>query len=233
MGNQHGVMMVFLAGGLAVWLLAVLMVLSVCRAAARADENEAGRRLVRAGRRGVGVGLVAAAAVLPTAPGDVEAAGKAACANRNVPFEVAPSNARAALQCEIERVRAQRGLHRLREDKRLDKAARRHAADMVDRHYFSHYTPAGQDVADRARRVGYAKSRCAWSLGEVLAWGVAGRSTAAATVEAWMGSPEHRHILVSRRYADLGVGTVAGTPEKAYPHGLTAAAVFGRRHCST
>src|SRR3954452_7364315 len=117
MGNQHGVMMVFLAGGLAVWLLAVLMVLSVCRAASRADENEAGPRLVRPCRRGVGVGLVAAAAVLPTAPGDVEAAGKAACANRNVPFEVAPSNARAALQCEIERVRAQRGLHRLREDK--------------------------------------------------------------------------------------------------------------------
>ncbi len=224
-------MMVVLAGGLAVWLLLVLTVLSICRAAARADENDAGRRLVRAGRRSVGVGLVAAAAALPAAPGDADARGSE-CANRNVPFEVAPAAARAALRCEINRVHAERGLRRLGDDKRLDKAARRHAADMVKRHYFSHYTPAGSDVADRARRTGYAKSRCSWSLGEVLAWGVAGRSTAAATVQAWMGSPEHRHILISSRYADLGVGTVAGTPDKAYPHGLTAAAVLGRRDCS-
>jgi hypothetical protein len=231
MGNQHGVMMVFLAGGLAVWLLLVLAVLSICRAAARADENDAGRRLVRAGRRGVGVGLVAATAALPAVQGDADAR-VSECANRNVPFEVAPASARAALRCEIERIHAQRGLRRLHDDKRLDKAARRHARDMVVRHYFSHYTPAGRDVADRARRTGYAKSRCAWRLGEVLAWGVAGRSTAAATVRAWMDSPEHRHILLSSAYSDLGVGTAAGTPVIAYPHGLTAAAVFGRRNCS-
>ena len=224
-------MMVFLAGGLAVWLLLVLTVLSICRAAARADENDAGRRLVRAGRRGVGVGLVAATAALPIPQRDADAR-TTECANRNVPFETAPADARAALKCEIERMRAKHGLNRLHEDKRLDKAARRHARDMVERQYFSHYTPAGSDVADRARRTGYAKSSCSWRLGEVLAWGVAGRSTAAATVQAWMDSPEHRHILVSRRYSDLGVGTVAGTPEAAYPHGLTAAAVLGRRDCS-
>jgi uncharacterized protein YkwD len=231
MGNQHGVMMLFLAGGLTLWLLAVLVVLRVCRAAAKADENEAGRRLVRAGRRGVSVGLVAAAATLPVAPSNTEARRTAQCADRNIPFEVAPANARAALQCEIERIRAQRGLHRLHANRRLAKAARRHAADMVRRHYFSHYSPAGNDVADRARRTGYAKANCAWRLGEVLAWGVEGRSTAAATVQAWMGSPTHRHILISSRYSDVGVGTVAGTPVKQLPHGLTAAAVFGKRHC--
>ena len=102
---------------------------------------------------------------------------------------------------------------------------------MVQRNYFSHYSPAGDDVADRARRTGYAKSNCSWRLGEVLAWGVQTRSTAAATVRAWMGSPEHRHILISSRYSDIGVGTVAGTPDLSFPHGLTAAAVFGRRHC--
>jgi uncharacterized protein YkwD len=224
-------MMLFLAGGLALWLLAVLVVLSICRAAARADENEAGRLLARAGRRGVSVGLVAAAATLPAAPGDVDARNAAECANRNVPFEVAPANARAALVCEIERVRAQRGLHRLHDNRRLARAARRHAADMVRRKYFSHYSPAGSDVADRARRTGYAKRNCSWRLGEVLAWGVGGASTASATVRAWMASPTHRHVLISSRYLDLGVGTVAGTPAKQYPHGLTAAAVLGRRHC--
>ena len=112
-------MMLFLAGGLALWLLAVLVVLRVCRAAAKADENEAGRRLVRAGRRGVSVGLVTAAATLPVVPSNVEARTAARCANRNVPFEAAPASARAALECEIERVRALRGLHRLRANHRL------------------------------------------------------------------------------------------------------------------
>jgi uncharacterized protein YkwD len=225
-------MMLLLAGGLALWLLAVLAVLSICRAAARADENDAGRRLVHASRRGVSVGLMAAAATLPALPGDADAR-RAQCANRDVEFEDAPRQARSALACEINKLRARRDLRRLRPDDRLAKAARRHAADMVERHYFSHYSPAGNDVADRARRSGYAKQACSWRLGEVLAWGIEGRSTAAATVRAWMDSPDHRRILVSRRYSDLGVGTVAGTPLAQLPHGLTAAGVFGRRHCST
>jgi len=225
-------MMLLLAGGLALWLLAVLIVVGICRAAARADENDAGRRLVRAGRRGVSVGLAAAVVTAPSITGEAGAR-RQACANRNVEFEIAPQDAREALICEIDRLRARRGLRKLDVDGRLAKAARRHANDMVDRHYFSHYSPAGSDVADRARRTGYAKRTCAWRLGEVLAWGVEGRSTAAATISAWLDSPDHRHILVSNRYSDLGVGTVAGTPELAFPHGLTAAAVLGRRHCST
>jgi uncharacterized protein YkwD len=224
--------MMLLLAGVALWLLAVLIVLSVCRAAARADENDAGRRLVRAGRRGVSVGLVAAVATAPGMGGNADAR-RSACANRDVEFEAAPQLAREALICEIARLRAKRDLRRLDPDARLAKAARRHAADMVDRHYFSHYSPGGADVADRARRTGYAKRTCAWRLGEVLAWGVGGRSTAAGTVRAWMDSPDHRRILVSDRYSDLGVGTVAGTPEPALPVGLTAAAVLGRRHCST
>ena len=225
-------MMLLLAGGLALWLLAVLIVLGICRAAARADENDAGRRLVRASRRGVSVGLAAAVVTVPGISGEADAR-RQACANRNVEFEIAPQDAREALICEIDRLRARRGLRKLDVDWRLAKAARRHANDMVDRHYFSHYSPAGSDVADRARRTGYAKRTCAWRLGEVLAWGVEGRSTAAATISAWLDSPDHRRILVSNRYSDLGVGTVAGTPELAFPHGLTAAAVLGRRHCST
>jgi uncharacterized protein YkwD len=81
--------------------------------------------------------------------------------------------------------------------------------------------------------VGYVKSGCSWRIGEVLAWGVAGRSTASATVRAWMDSPEHRRILVSRRYDELGSEMVRGTPRAEYPSGVTVAAVFGQRHCST
>jgi hypothetical protein len=226
-------MILLVAGGLAAWLLAVLAILSVCRAAARADDDEAGRRLARASRRGVSIGMAAAVVSLPAQAGDADARRDPPCAHRDVPFEFAPVKARHALACEIARLRAKRSLVPLRENLLLDRASKRHAADMVRRQYFSHETPAGARPGDRARRVGYARAGCSWRVGEVLAWGVAGRSTAAATVKAWMASPEHRHIVVSRRYEEIGSWMVAGTPDRRYPSGDTAAAVLGERHCST
>ena len=120
----------------------------------------------------------------------------------------------------------------LRTNAQLDEAAGLHAADMWQRRYFSHVSPGGGDLADRARRSGFARRNCSWMVGEVLAWGVGSRSTAAGTVRAWMNSPGHRRILISGRYGQIGIGLVAGTPFDAYPSGLTAAAVLGRRHCS-
>jgi hypothetical protein len=227
-------MIVLVAGGLAAWLLAVLAVLSVCRAAARADDVEARRRLARASRRGVSIGMAAAVVTLPgLRAGEADAHRVPACANRDVPFESAPVKARHALACEIARLRARRSLARLRQNRLLDKASKRHAADMVQRLYFSHQTPAGAGPGERAGRVGYARPGCSWRVGEVLAWGVAGRSTPAATVKAWMASSEHRRILVSSRYDEIGSWMVAGTPDRRYPSGVTAAAVLGERHCST
>jgi hypothetical protein len=227
-------MIALLAGGAALWLAAVLVVLSICRAAARADEHEAARHLVEAGRRGVGVGLAAAAVSLAGYGSRAEARpSEEPCTNRDVPYEAGPALMRDALLCEIDRARARRDARRLRPDDQLDMAAQRHARDMLDRRYFSHTSPGGGDLGDRAHRAGYARRTCAWRVGEVLAWGVAQRSSAAGTVAAWLDSPSHRRIIVSRRYAELGVGTVAGTPYEQYPSGVTVAVVVGRRHCST
>jgi uncharacterized protein YkwD len=221
-------MLVLLAGGLAFWTLAALFVLSFCRAAARADENDAGRRLIRVGRRGATASLAAAVVIVPALPDDATAQ---ACANRDVQFEASPPLVREALLCEIDRVRARHDVRRLRGDGQLDLAATRHAVDMFERRYFSHVSPGGGDLGDRAQRAGYALHRCTWRVGEVLAWGVGPRATAAATVRAWMSSPGHRRILVSRRYRELGVGLQAGTPFDEFPSGVTVAAVFGRRSC--
>jgi uncharacterized protein YkwD len=223
-------MWVFLAGGLALWMLAVVFVLAVCRAAARADDD-AGRRLIRASRRGATASLAAAAATLPAVPGEASAR-QAACPNRDVEFQAAPPLVRDAVLCEIARVRAGHDARRLRADPQLDLAAARHATDMVERRYFSHTSPGGGDLADRAQRAGYAARGCSWRVGEILAWGVGPRSTAAGTVRAWMRSEGHRRILVSRRYRELGLGMQAGTPLDAFPAGVTVAAVLGRRSCS-
>ena len=218
-------MLLFLAGGVALWLLAAAFILGICRSAAHADER---RRLVRVSRRGATASLAVAAVSLPLGAEQASAA----CANRDVEFQVNPAVVRDAMLCEIERVRERRDVRDLRTNEQLDLAASRHATDMWERRYFSHVSPGGSDLADRARRSGFAKRGCSWMVGEVLAWGVASRSTAAGTVQAWMNSPGHRRILISRRYGQIGIGLQAGTPFDAFPTGLTAAAVFGRRHCS-
>jgi uncharacterized protein YkwD len=217
-------MFLLLAGGVALWLLAAASILCICRSAAHADER---RRFVRVSRRGATASLAVAAVTLPLTPDDASAA----CANRDVEFVANPAVMRDALMCEIAGVRERRDIRDLRGNAQLDEAASLHATDMVQRRFFSHVSPGGGDLADRARRSGFAKRRCSWMVGEVLAWGVGSRSTAAGTVQAWMNSPSHRRILISRRYGQIGIGLQAGTPYDAYPTGLTAAAVLGRRHC--
>ena len=176
-----------------------------------------------------GPALWALAAILVvSAPGEAAAQ---ACPDRDVQFEAAPSQVREALLCEIARVRERRDVRGLRGDAQLDLAATRHAADMRERRYFSHVSPGGGDLADRAARAGYALRRCSWRVGEVLAWGVGPRATAAGTIRAWMRSPGHRRVLLSRRYREVGVGLQAGTPFAQHPSGLTAAVVVGSRDC--
>ena len=60
---------------------------------------------------------------------------------------------------------------------------------MVRRRYFSHDSPSGSSPRDRARRTGYVRGGCSWTVGEVLARGTARRSTAASTVRAWLREP--------------------------------------------
>jgi hypothetical protein len=153
------------------------------------------------------------------------------CANRDVPFELAPPLARDALRCELDRVRRRHDVRRLHGDRALATAAQRHAEDMRRRGYFAHESPGGGELRDRLRRVRYVRRGCSWRVGEVLAWGTGRRSTAAATVRAWLDSPSHRRIVLSGRYAELGLGLQAGTPFTADASGVTVAAVLGDRSC--
>jgi uncharacterized protein YkwD len=161
-----------------------------------------------------------------------EAMAAAACQHADRPFVEQPDTARAALLCEIDRVRDRRDRAHLRTDGELQAAAGRHSADMVQRRYFSHTSPGGGELRDRLRRSGYVRERCSWRAGEVLAWGVGSRSSPAATVKAWMGSPGHRRVLVSRRYREIGTGLLAGTPTPEHPSGVTVTVVLGTRDCS-
>jgi uncharacterized protein YkwD len=96
------------------------------------------------------------------------------------------------------------------------------------RRYFAHETPGGLSAADRARRAGYLRGARAWTLGEILAWLVDPRPTAAAVVDAWMHSPGHRSVVVRANLREAGVGIARGNP-RTRAGGATFAVEFGRR----
>jgi uncharacterized protein YkwD len=99
---------------------------------------------------------------------------------------------------------------------------------MVGRGYFSHVTPAGRDQTDRLRRVGWPPAAGGWWAGEILALGSGGASTPRHLVSAWLNSPPHRGILLSRKPTRIGLGVVRNTPGGAHPgDGVTVAAELG------
>jgi uncharacterized protein YkwD len=130
-----------------------------------------------------------------------------------------------AVVCEINHVRAERGLGALAVDRRLRRAAVAHVRDMVSRRYFSHVTPEGKRLPDRLRASGYITGRAAWHVGEGLAWGRRELSTPSATVAAWMRSAPHRRIVLGA-FLEIGVGVARGVPFGG--RGATYAADFGR-----
>jgi uncharacterized protein YkwD len=173
------------------------------------------------------VALAASTATTTAHAGLARAA--AACDGAEVRIDATTvAQSRSALACLMSTVREERGRAALRSDEKLSEAARDHAADMVGRGYFGHVTPAGSDQTDRLRRVGWPPASTAWWAGEILALGSGGASTPRHLVSAWLNSPPHRAILLSRRPTLIGLGVVRNTPGGTHPSdGVTVAAELG------
>jgi uncharacterized protein YkwD len=216
-------MVLILAG---CWLLIVVLTLAACRAAGRADEQA--ERAIH--RRTHAIGVVTAATALAgscVAPG----AGARTCPSPSA--DAPPPELASAIGCRIADVRAAHDLQRLRSQRQLGLAARRYAADMAQRDFFSHVSPEGARLRDRVIAAGYVDESCSWHVGEVLAWGDGTDASAGWIVHAWMRSPPHRRILVGADYEEIGIGVAPGAPVQTADGvpALTAAAVLGRRAC--
>jgi uncharacterized protein YkwD len=119
---------------------------------------------------------------------------------------------RRALLCLINQQRARSGRHALAADRRLARAAGRHASDMSRRHYFGHVSPGGTSPRGRARAAGWRGG-----VGEIIAWGCGRLSTPRATVRAWMASPPHRAIMLGGAHVvGIGVKRAPGCGGRAY-----------------
>ncbi len=104
-----------------------------------------------------------------------------------------------AMLRELNRVRAAHRLPALREDRHMDGGAASHSRDMARRGYFAHGAWPGRVMA----AAGSTRS-----VGEVIGWRVQERPSdeARATVQEWLGSPEHRRVLLDGDFHRIGIG---------------------------
>ena len=124
----------------------------------------------------------------------------------------AATTARAGTICLINAERSAHGLRVLKLDAKLDRASRRHSADMIAKRYFAHDSRSGARFSARIARTGWMNGRSRWSVGENLAWGSGTQAAAASIVAAWMRSAAHRRNILSPRFRVIGIGIVRGTP---------------------
>lgn len=157
-------------------------------------------------------------------------AAAASCANANAyPGDATRQELARATVCLVNNQRTSRGLHKLRLNPRLSRAARAHTQDMVAERYFDHVSEEGKDVVDRLTRTGYIGEATSWVVGENLAWGSGARSTPRQIVGAWMHSAGHRQNILTRRFREIGIGIVFDTPAATGATGATYTTTFGAR----
>jgi len=117
----------------------------------------------------------------------------------------------------INQERTARGLNPLEIDMTLVKLARLKCTDMIENHYFSHYSPTYGTVKDMLASEGITDYR--WA-GECIA----GTASVERAHQAFMESDDHRAHIVSSIYTHVGVGVVHGGP-----YGLMVTEIFVAR----
>ena len=117
-----------------------------------------------------------------------------------------PADTVAAYEQEVfdlvNQIREENGLEPFVYNETLAGTARAHSQDMIDRNFFSHTNPDGEDPFDRMRDNGLSFSMAAENI-------AAGQRTPEEVVESWMNSEGHRANILGG-CEELGVGLALG-----------------------
>ncbi|PKN53483.1 MAG: hypothetical protein CVU55_02350 [Deltaproteobacteria bacterium HGW-Deltaproteobacteria-13] len=100
--------------------------------------------------------------------------------------------------------RALNGLPPLKENQFLNAIAETRAQDMLDKQYFAHVSPTGQQASDIAQEVGYHYKVIAENIGSGNFY------TNQKIVDGWMQSPGHRANILSTEVEDIGAAVLKG-----------------------
>lgn len=136
----------------------------------------------------------------------------------------------AAVLCLINHERASHGERPLRLNADLQRAAAEHDQELISADYFAHVSPSGLTPVDRIRATGYVPGPSfGYVLGENLAWGTLGLSTAQSIVTAWIASPGHLANILESQYVDTGIAVLPSVPPSLSggEQGATYAQEFG------
>lgn len=97
--------------------------------------------------------------------------------------------------------RTNRGLSPVTMDKKLQEVARLHAQDMLERGYFSHYTPEGLSPFDRMDQAKISYT----AAGENLAFS----PNVTLAMQGLMQSPGHKANILSKEFGKVGIGVIS------------------------
>ena len=109
--------------------------------------------------------------------------------------------------------RLQNGLAPLLWDPALCRMARIHSENMVRGGFFSHETPDGLHLKDRAHAVGIPHFRV---LGENIAYNQGYDDAGAFAVQRWLNSPGHRANILNSEFEQGAVGSFVASDGTVY-----------------
>ena len=110
-------------------------------------------------------------------------------------------------------VRVKNGLKPLTWDDDVCRMARIHSESMSRNHYFSHVTPEGLRLPQRARAAGILQFS---TLGENIAYSNGYDDPGAYVVEQWMQSTKHRANILSNDFRAMAIGSFVGPDGSIY-----------------
>ena len=102
------------------------------------------------------------------------------------------------------KARADNGLPLLAENQLLNSIAEARAKDMLEKQYFDHVSPTGQQASDIAQSIGYAYKVIAENIGSGDFY------TNQKIVDGWMQSPGHRNNILSTDVQEIGAAVLKG-----------------------
>jgi len=103
----------------------------------------------------------------------------------------------------LNNIRVANGLSPLAPNQSLTDISRNRSADMLDRGYFSHYTPEGTNIFNILRANGISYKNAGENLAQSMP---ASAGSPEAFVNAWMNSSAHAANILKPQYARIGIG---------------------------
>ena len=119
---------------------------------------------------------------------------------------IVPENANAMatdIANGLNQSRRANGESQLRYNRKLSRAAMRHACDMLANDFFAHQGSDGSSSHARVTTVGYE----ACIVAENIAWGYPRPEQ---IITGWMNSPGHRRNMLHPRIEEFGIGITQG-----------------------